>query len=61
MNTLQRNVENQNILALFDVKKENIACDVDVKVLLYCLYDVKKENITIRRFQYLYHTVNGSF
>ena len=48
------------ILVLFDVKKENIACDVDIKVLRYCLYDVKKENITIRGFQCLYHTVNGS-
>ena len=42
-NTLQRNVENQNILALFDVKKENIACDVGVKMLRYYLYNVKKD------------------
>ena len=42
-NTLQRNVENQNILSLFDVKKENIACDVGVKMLRYYLYNVKKD------------------
>ena len=30
--SLQRNIENQNILVLFDVKKENIACDLDVNV-----------------------------